>query len=84
MGINEHGSCVHCGFDLNGEMIYDYFLKMNPGDSKQAVKTAAMYGATETTGRFGKAIYVKGYDSDYNKLKPYFMCPKCMNECYAE
>lgn len=82
MRSNDHGSCVHCNFDLNGEMIYDYFLEKYDGDWKSALATASMYGATKTTGRFGKEIYVKFYNTDGEKLEPYFMCPECKEKCY--
>jgi hypothetical protein len=80
-GISDHGSCVVCGFDLNGDWIYEYFLR-EYGDEKKALDTAKMYGATKTEGRFGKELYVKEYDEDYNKLPSYFKCPTCGGRCY--
>lgn len=79
---SEHGSCVHCGFDLNGEWIYEYFRKEYEGDHTRALEVANMYGATQEEGRFSKAIYVKPYDENYNKLPPYFKCPECGGKCY--
>lgn len=78
---NDHGQCLHCGLDLNGEWIYGYFLKES-GDHTEALAKASMYGAKEGYGRFGRAIYVKDYDEDYNKLPPYFKCPDCGEKCY--
>jgi hypothetical protein len=84
MTTEDHGKCVHCGFDLNGEFIYDYFLKWYGGDWQKAQADASMYGAGPGWGRFGKEIYMKGYDSNYNKLEPYFQCPECGEKCYEE
>ena len=75
--MDDHGSCPHCSFDLNGEWIYEHFLKEYEGDEEKALETASMYGASKGKGRFGKEIYVKSYDKDYNKLEPYFQCPEC-------
>jgi len=62
-------------------MIYEYFTRT--GKSHQAaLEAAAMYGATETEGHFNKAICVKSYDEDYNKLPSYFECPSCGGHCY--
>ncbi len=84
MSIDDHGSCVRCGFDLNGEQVFDYFLKEYEGDRKKAAETASMYGCEEGYGRFGKEIYVKSYDKDYNKLPSKFVCPSCGEECYDQ
>lgn len=81
MATDDHGHCKNCGFDLNGERVYDYFLR-EYGDPVKALATASMYGCREGFGRFGKAIYVKRYDENYNKLPPYYICPECGEECY--
>lgn len=81
---DEHGSCVHCGYDLNGEYIYSYFLKEKEGDEVEALASAAMFGAGPDKGRFGKEIYVKGYDTEGRKLPPYFQCPECKKKCYEK
>lgn len=78
---NDYGVCKQCGYDLNGEMIYDYFLQKE-GNHALALEIASMYGATEDSGRFGKVIYVKGYDENCNKLPPKWICPNCRKECY--
>jgi len=82
MSIENHGSCVHCNYDLNGEGIYAcYYIKYD-GDGAKALEKASMFGASKDKGRFGKAIYVKSYDTDGNKLPPYFQCPECGEKCY--
>jgi rubredoxin len=81
MATDDHGSCKNCGFDLNGERVYDYFLR-EEGDPVSASAVASMYGCRKDYGRFGRAIYVKGYDENYNKLPPYWKCPECGKECY--
>jgi len=84
MTVDNHGRCVHCDFDLNGERIYTHFLKEYGGDWQKALDAASMYGADPDRGRFGKEIYVKGYDTDGNKLPPYFQCPECGEKCYQK
>jgi len=81
MATDDHGQCKNCGFDLNGERVYDYFLEKE-GDPVSALAVTSMYGCREGWGRFGKAILVKGYDENYNKLPSYWECPECGEECY--
>lgn len=78
MSKDDHGACIHCGFDLNGERIYDVFLEKY-GDSRKAADTAAMYGATEHFGRFGKEIYFK---ETYGDRAGIFVCPECGKACH--
>lgn len=73
MATDDHGSCVHCGFDFNGERVYDYFLKKEK-DPVKAQAIASMYGCRKGFGRFGKAIYVKDL---YDRNIRYFKCPEC-------
>lgn len=83
MPTNEHGKCVHCDFDLNGEWIWEVGLRME-GTEEGADAYASCYGASKGKGRFGKEIYVKPYDENYNKLEPYYECPECGEKCYEE
>jgi len=76
MSINDHGSCTHCGYDFNGDYIYDTFLEKY-GNPVDALAAASMYSARKGYGRWGKRMYVKPYDDNYNKLKPYWICPEC-------
>lgn len=80
MATDDHGSCKNCGFDLNGERVYDYFLKECGGDVIKATATASMFGCKEGHGRFGKAIYVKTH-TDHGKKREW-ICPECKGECY--
>ncbi len=32
MTLDDNGSCKECGFDLNGERVYDYFLREHGGN----------------------------------------------------
>jgi hypothetical protein len=80
MDADNHGSCKNCGFDLNGERVYDYFLREYGGDTEKAAETASMYGCSEGYGRFGKAIHVKTY-TNHGKMKEW-ICPECKEECY--
>ena len=81
MASNNHGHCVHCGYDLTGDSIYETFLKQY-GDENKALEVSEMFGATKESGRWGKAVYVKLYDEDFNKLTPYYQCPSCREKCY--
>ena len=83
MGIDDHGSCVHCGTDLNGGYIYDTFLEKY-GNPVDALAVASMYGARKGYGKWGREIYVKNYDKDWNKLPPYYICPDCGEKCYEQ
>ncbi len=78
---DDFGECKNCGMDLNGEWIYDYFLEKY-GEYDMALAAASMYGAGKGFGRFGKAVYWKRYDENYNKLPSKWICPKCNEECY--
>ena len=80
MATDDHGSCKNCGFDLNGERVYDYFLNEYNGDEDKAEEVAEKYGCRKGYGRFGKAIYVKTY-TDHGKLRGW-KCHNCGKECY--
>jgi len=80
MSTDDHKSCKNCGFDLNGERVFDHFLKEYNGDRVKALAVASMYGCREGFGRFGKAIYVKTY-TDFGKKREW-KCPECGEECY--
>jgi len=80
MNKEEHGSCKNCGFDLNGERVYDYFLREYSGDAVKALAVASMYGCRKGWGRFGKEVYRKTY-TDHGKKREY-ICPKCKEHCY--
>jgi len=81
--INDHGFCFHCNADLNGDWVWDIGFKKY-GTEEEADKFAASFGAIKGFGRFGREIYVKGYDESYNKLPPYFKCPDCGEKCYEQ
>lgn len=82
MATDDHGSCLHCGSDLNGERVYDHFLKEYGGDWQKALAAASMYGCRKGYGRFSKSIYVTSYDTEGNKLPKYWKCPECGERCY--
>lgn len=71
--MNEHGFCKKCKMDFDGDLIYDHFLREgNP--PKEALRIAKMYGATRTTGRWGKKIGI--YDLMKDRTVAY-KCPEC-------
>ena len=81
MAADNHGQCKNCGFDLNGERVFDFFLKEYEGDKVKALAVASMYGCKEGYGRFGKEILTKTYHEDGSKSRVY-ICPECRKECY--
>ena len=68
--------CPKCKTDLSGGLIYETFLKKYE-DEQKALKTAAMYGATKTTGRWGREIGV--YDVERDRVARW-RCPDCGHE----
>jgi hypothetical protein len=65
--------CPHCKSNLEGALIYDTFLEMY-SDPEVARETAALYGATETEGRWGREI---GLYSMANDRTTDYQCPDC-------
>ena len=65
--------CPHCNANLEGELIYQTFLKMY-NDHEKARSTAALYGATETQGHWGREIGIQQADEDYVSE---WECPDC-------
>ena len=68
--------CPNCNANLEGGLIYEHFLAEDQ-DEERALTTAAMYGATKTTGRWGKAIGI--YDLDQDRTVAW-RCPECNHE----
>lgn len=77
---DEHGSCKECGFNLNGDYIYDYFFRFYKDDQK-AFESASLYKATRDKGRFGQAIYMKEYNENGMETN-WWKCSNCEKECY--
>lgn len=68
--------CPNCGADLDGELIFDTFLKKYENEAT-AEETASYYGATKTHGRWGRETAI--YSLDLDKTVAY-RCPDCMHE----
>jgi len=66
--------CPHCNSNLEGGLIFDTFFKQY-GDKEKALETAAMYGATETEGRWGRQIGIE-VRGKYDGVS-YWKCPDC-------
>lgn len=73
---NEHGYCPSCGIDLDGGLIWATGMKMH-GDEERADEYAKAYGATRTTGRWGKKIGI--YDMELDRTT-HWKCPECAHE----
>ena len=54
--------CPNCKVDLEGGLIFDYFAKLY--SKEKALDIAAMYGATETEGRWGRQIGIETPEYD--------------------
>jgi len=68
--------CPNCENNLEGDLIYETFLAKY-SDEQKAIKTAKMYGATKTEGRWGREIGI--YDMDKDRTVSY-RCPDCGHE----
>ena len=65
--------CPSCKSDLEGGLIFDTFMEKY-GDRKKALEIADDYGATETTGRWGRQIGISCRDRD--RIVEW-LCPDC-------
>ena len=65
--------CPHCNYDLDGELIYETFIKKGYSEER-SIEIAEMYGATKTSGKWQNEISVsEGYTGEFL----YYMCPAC-------
>lgn len=90
MATNDHGRCPKCDADLNGGSIWETgykFAKEGGEDTypsvpaaseeealKRADRYAAAYGATRTTGQWGRQIGI--YDMEKDRTVAW-QCPDC-------
>lgn len=65
--------CPDCRADLDGGSIWERFMAKH-GNEADADRSAAMYGATRTEGRFSRRIGV--YDLDKDRVTAQ-SCPDC-------
>jgi predicted RNA-binding Zn-ribbon protein involved in translation (DUF1610 family) len=77
MATDSHGNCPHCGVDLNGGSIWQTMLEQSGGDEAEADRKAAMYGATRTSGQWGRQIGIYSMESDRTVS---YVCPDCKGE----
>ena len=73
---NEHGYCPNCGINFDGGLIWDTGMEMY-GNEEKADEYAKAYGATRTTGRWGKNIGIYSMDEDRTIG---FKCPECKHK----
>lgn len=74
--MNEHGYCPNCNIDLDGGLIYETFLEKYQ-DEEKALDAAEAYGATKTTGKWGKRIGIYSMEEDRTT---HWKCPECGHE----
>lgn len=72
--MSEHGSCPACKADMAGGLIWQTMLEQAEGNEEEADRKAEMYGATRTTGHWGRKIGL--YDMGADRTMKY-MCPDC-------
>jgi hypothetical protein len=92
MATNSHGTCPHCGADLNGGSIWQTGLEFARAGKhyeqhgtpctdeaeceRLADKYAEAYGATRTSGQWGRQIGIEG---NRDRIE-YWRCPDCNGE----
>jgi len=70
----EPRTCPSCSVSLEGELIFETFLRQHHGDRKKALTAAEMYGATETEGRWNKSF--GRYSPEQDRVVQWG-CPSC-------
>lgn len=70
---NEHGYCPNCGIDFDEGLIWDTGMEKY-GDEERADDYAKAYGATRTTGRWGRRIGIYDMEQD---MTTQWQCPDC-------
>jgi len=76
MSDNEHGYCPNCNMDFDGGLIWNTGLEMY-GTEERADDYAEAYGATRTTGKWGKRIGIYDMERD---MTTHWRCPECKHE----
>ena len=69
-------NCPNCNVSLKGGLIWDTFFKRYE-DEAEADRIAEMYGATRTTGHWGRKIGIYCMDRDRTVA---WQCPDCKLE----
>ena len=72
--MSEHGHCPACKADMDGGSIWQTMLEKSNGNEEEADRKAEMYGATRTSGRWGRKIGL--YDMSRDATMAY-QCPDC-------
>lgn len=76
MARDDQGHCPACKADLNGGSIWEHFFK-ETGSEAEADRIAELYGATRTSGQWGRQIGL--YDMDKDRTVAW-KCPDCGHE----
>lgn len=69
-------NCPNCNVSLKGGLIWDTFFKRYE-DEDEADRIAEMYGATRTTGHWGRKIGIYCMERDRTVA---WKCPDCDHE----
>jgi len=82
MNPMEPKQCPHCNADLDGEDIYEYFLRIYSGNEKKAMETAELFGwAKEHPISF--RLTIGEYDLEQDRTIGH-RCPVCDTEIPSE
>ena len=73
---SEHPPCPACHADMNGGLIWQTFKDKGETD-EECDRIALMYGATRTSGQWGRAIAL--YDREEDRTVAH-RCPDCNHE----
>jgi len=68
--------CPKCTSNLEGGLVFDTFMEQY-NDEAKALEVASMYGATKTTGHWGREIGI--YDMEKDRTVSW-RCPDCGHE----
>lgn len=76
MSAEPANTCPNCSADLNGGLIWQTFMERYQDEAK-ADEVAEMYGATRTSGYWGRQIGLYSQERDRTVA---WLCPDCKYE----
>lgn len=74
---NEHGDCPSCGVSLTGGLIWQTLIEQGRSEAEADAVARDFYGATRTTGRWGRQIAIYSRERDRTVAH---RCPDCEHE----
>lgn len=77
MSADSHGNCPSCGADLSGALIWQTLVDQGKTEAEADRIAANFYGATRTTGRWGRQLAIYSRERDRTVAH---RCPDCDHE----